>query len=230
MIETRRRARAVRPGLGALAVAGLVGCGDLGSAPTPAPDSPAGPAGVLSSGVPARTVVGDTVRVVGRDLGDARRDRRVAFSGAAGRVDAQVVSWSDDEIRVIVPEGAISGDIVVVGDGGATDGLPFEVAPALVSYEADVEPLFFSARYGCYACHTGVGSGNFVLGTREELLRGDSDHGPVVTRRDGPGSVIVRKLLGTAGFGEQMPFGGAPMDPADILLISDWIDQGTRDN
>lgn len=61
-------------------------------------------------------------------------------------------------------------------------------------------------------------------------MAGNSSHGPVVTPYDGEGSVIVRKLRGTAGFGNQMPQGGPYLSGAEIETIARWIKQGARNN
>jgi len=42
-------------------------------------------------------------------------------------------------------------------------------------------------------------------------------------------SYIVQKIEGTASIGVQMPFGGPPLPPEDILLIRQWIAEGAMD-
>jgi hypothetical protein len=212
--------------VGALA---SVSCEDMGRPVAPAPDSGAvGPR--LIDLVPARTVPGDTILVVADELGAAPGGRGIAFARAAGgSTGAQVIEWTSSSVRVVVPADAATGDVVVVG--GQTPGpagLFFELAPRLVPYAA-VDSVFSLPQAGCKSCHTGlVPSGSLDLGTREALLSGASDHGPVVVRRRGPESILVRKLRGTAAFGDRMPQGGDPLPDAAILVISDWIDQGTR--
>lgn len=215
--------------VGALVVLGAVGCQDLGRQVAPDPDSDAGgsPTGEL---VPERTVAGDTVQVIDAGLGDAPDGRRIAFtSTGGGTADAQVLEWSSSSVRVIVPADAATGDVVVVGGKApGPAGLSFQVASRLVPYAA-VDSVFASPAAGCKSCHTGlVPSANLDLASRLSLLAGASDNGPVVIRRRGPESVIVRKLRGTAGFGDRMPQGGNALPDAAILVVSDWIDQGTR--
>ena len=53
--------------------------------------------------------------------------------------------------------------------------------------------------------------------------------GSVVTPGDGSGSLLVKKLRGTAA-GNQMPQGGAYWDESNINLIEIWIDEGALDN
>jgi hypothetical protein len=178
--------------------------------------------------VPARTVVGDTLMVNGRDFGSQQDSSAVLFVGITGRVEATILSpgWSATSIKVLVPAGAANGPVVVRRGGVIGAGISFQVAPDVVSYTNDLLPLF--ELRGCASCHGGTNG--LFLDSRAAILQGNSNHGPVVTRRNGPGSVIVKKVRGTAGFGVRMPQGSAPLVESEILLISDWIDQGTRDN
>jgi hypothetical protein len=194
------------------------------------PDSPSGPETTISEIIPDRTVPADTVRISGSGFGDAQEASRVLFAGAAGGVEASVLSWEDAEIVVLAPAGAEDGPLRVVTDAGASNPLAFSLAPEVVSYVDDVAPIFSMPSHGCTSCHTGIGNGNFLLGSREEILRGDSDHGPVVVRRHSKDSALIHKLRGTADFGTQMPPGGVPVADEFIQTIADWIDQGTRDN
>jgi hypothetical protein len=214
------------------AILGLIGCADKGTEPVAGngPPPPQSFPTSLTGVVPTRTVVSDTVVIAGTGFGSEQGDLEVRFTGAGGPVVATILEWSDVEVRALVPSSAISGEVVVGGPTGQSNALLFAVAPRLVSYAADVDPIFGVPAHGCKACHTGAGNANFVLGTREELLRGDSDHGPVALRRRGEESALIQKLRGTADFGVQMPFGGTPLDDELILTIADWIDQGTRDN
>jgi len=217
-----------------VAAVGLVsiGCSDMGTEPTTDPGGPnPGPFPIALTGlIPTRTVVGDTVRIAGTGFGDAPGDHEVRFPGSAGPVVATSVQWAESEVVVLVPAGAADGELVVADSTGQSNGLPFSAAPLVISYANDVDPIFATPAYGCKGCHTGQGGGNFVLGTREELLRGDSDHGPAVIRREGEMSPLIQKLRGTADFGAQMPFGGNPLPDDAIRTIADWIDQGTLDN
>jgi hypothetical protein len=190
--------------------------------------APPPPQPTVTSLVPARTVVGDTLIVHGTDFGNLPDSAAVLFAGSAGRIEATVLppGWSATLIKVLVPAGAVNGTVVVRRGAVTGTGVPFEVAPRVVSFTNDLLPLF--QLRGCAGCHGGTN--NLFLDSRAAILRGTSAHGPVVVRRNGPGSIIVRKVRGTAGFGAQMPFGRAPLAESEILLISDWIDQGTRDN
>jgi len=92
-----------------------------------------------------------------------------------------------------------------------------------VNFSTEIKPLFSS----CTGCHGG--SGGLSLSTYTSLMIGGNS-GAVVTPGDGSGSLLVKKLRGTAS-GSQMPKNGPPyLDPATINLIETWIDEGALDN
>jgi len=92
-----------------------------------------------------------------------------------------------------------------------------------VNFLTEIKPLFSS----CTGCHGG--SGGLSLSTHTSLMIGGNS-GAVVTPGDGSGSLLVKKLRGTAS-GSQMPKNGPPyLDPATINLIETWIDEGALDN
>ena len=70
-----------------------------------------------------------------------------------------------------------------------------------------------------------------IVDSYAHLMLGTSLHGPVVTPGNGEGSVIIKKLRGTAGFGGRMPLRAARISPmSTINKISLWITQGAQDN
>jgi hypothetical protein len=128
-----------------------------------------------------------------------------------------------------VPSGATSGSVNVSVAGQTSNLYSFRVQPspeARVSYAGQLVPLFTSN--GCTGCHGGTN--NLFVTPYASLVLGTSVHGPVVTPYDGEGSVIIRKLRGTAGFGNRMPQGGPFLTNANIELIARWIKQGARNN
>jgi hypothetical protein len=189
--------------------------------------APPPPRPTVTSIVPARTVAGDTLLVRGTEFGSRQDSSAVLFVGRSGTIEAMVDSsgWSATVIKVFVPAGAANGPVVVRRGGVTGTGVSFQMAPTVVSFTNDLVPLF--ELRGCASCHGGTNG--LFLDSREAILRGNSAHGPVVIRRNGSESVIVKKVLGTAGFGEQMP-PRSGLSESEILLISDWIDQGTREN
>lgn len=181
--------------------------------------------------IPTRTVTADTVRVEGSNFGAIAADGEVTFAGGSGRIVGTSVVWSDSAITVLVPEGAVDGAVTVSTSAGEGAGKAFSVALSLVRYSSGLLPLLTGA--GCVDCHSGdFGTNNLRLESVPDILRGDSVNGPVIIRRNGPGSLIVRKVGPNPPIGERMPLGcsGACLNDAQILSISDWIDQGTRDN
>jgi hypothetical protein len=193
---------------------------------------PASSGSTVTRLVPARTVRGDTVRVEGSGFGADEASSAVLFAGAIfWRTAAVALSWSASSVTVLVPADAVSGTVSVrVGDVEGS-GIPFSVAPRLVSYAGDLLPVF--TEKGCVDCHSGdFPEAHLHLDSAAGVMRGDSDHGPVVISRDGSGSILVLKISSGPPFGSRMPLGctQACLDEAGILEVSDWIDQGARDN
>jgi hypothetical protein len=87
-------------------------------------------------------------------------------------------------------------------------------------YDPDILALL--NKYGCTECHGGSGG---LLVTPYASILTTGNHGPVVVPGD-TNSVIILKLKGTAGFGDRMPRGGAPVDPEDLRTFVNWISTG----
>jgi hypothetical protein len=68
------------------------------------------PSTVVTSVIPAEVKAGDTVRIVGRGFRSTQGSSLVSIGGVAAE---SVESWSDSEIRAIVPTDAKSGDVTV---------------------------------------------------------------------------------------------------------------------
>jgi IPT/TIG domain len=198
-------------------LAGFNGCTDMGSSVTEPAIVP-----VISAIQPDSAFAGDTLKIVGTSFGNTQGSSIVSVGGA---IADTVYAWSNGEIDVKVPAAAVSGNVRVTVDGTTSNAPAFKVRGTVVpgvSFKNDVFPIFQSK--GCVGCHGG--NGNFFLGNYQQLMSGTSNHGPVVTPGNGEGSVIIKKLRGTAGFGSQMPFGGPYLPDATIALISLWITQG----
>ena len=126
-----------------------------------------------------------------------------------------------------------------VGSGCTTDDTPTSPGaganPIDPSFSQTIQPIF--ENEGCTAsqCHGQTQSAG--LG-----LRAGTSYGQLVniaaTQETGirviPGSAdssyLIIKLEGNQTIGSQMPNGGNPLDPADIQLIKNWINQGAKDN
>ena len=96
-------------------------------------------------------------------------------------------------------------------------------APSVeISYANDVRPILESR---CGSCHMGeFVSEGLDMNTYESLLVG-SQNGPVIIPGDANDSLLVQKI--TAG---KMPKRGPKLTPAQIQIITDWIDAGALNN
>jgi IPT/TIG domain len=203
--------------------AGMCGCADMGS-DVPQPAS----VPTITALQPDSAFAGDTLKIVGTNFGATQGSSIVSVGGT---IAGTIYLWSAVEIDVKVPVSAVTGNVRVTV-GGATSNAPaFKLRGAVVpsvSFSNDVLPVFQSR--GCTGCHGDGGANNLDVNSYQHLMLGTSNHGPVVTPGNGEGSVIIKKLRGTAGFGSQMPFGGSPLPDTTIALISLWITQGALNN
>jgi len=96
-------------------------------------------------------------------------------------------------------------------------------APSMnVSYANDVRPILESR---CGSCHMGeFVSEGLDMNTYESLLVG-SQNGPVILPGNANHSLLVQKI--TTG---KMPKRGPKLTPAQIQIITDWIDAGALNN
>ena len=201
-------------------------CHDTGTDLPPFGPPDPGSAPVLTGVFPDSAAVGDTILIVGNGFGDTAGASVVTIGGISS---GTIVLWTSTRILVGVPPGAVTGSTTVTAGGQTSNAVAFRVQPLAevrVSYAGQVVPLFTSN--GCPGCHGGT-NGLYVT-PHSNLMAGTSVHGPVVTPYDGEGSVIVKKLRGTAGFGNRMPQGGTPLTDGNIEVIARWIKQGARDN
>jgi len=92
-----------------------------------------------------------------------------------------------------------------------------------VSFANDIAPILVA---NCNGCHYGGTrpSGGFAFNNFTGLLKGGTS-GPALDPGKGDDSLIVKKLLGTAG--QRMPAGGRPaLSDEQIKLVKTWIDEG----
>jgi len=162
----------------------------------------------------------------------------VLFSSTVRDVEAMIVSWSDQEIRALVPPTAIDGPVRVRVNGVQTNGINFSVADSLISLQQDVEPLWLT--FQCMACHSSVNpGGTFRVATGNigslvldyQAIFTTGTHPPNVVPRQSSASKMVQRVLPSAG-ALRMPQDMFPryLNDAEILQIADWIDQGARNN
>ena len=115
--HARRRLAGIVLAVVLLALWGAATHGSLPSGSTePAIDS-------VTPGSAEETVVTITGENFGPSIGAVQGTSGVSFNG----VWATASSWSDTEIRVAVPPGAATGEVVVTVSGQASDGVEFTV-------------------------------------------------------------------------------------------------------
>jgi len=203
--------------------------------------SPPPPAGepAITNLLPRRTVAADTVRIQGASFGSTPDGSAVLFSSTVRDVEATIVSWSDNEIRALVPATAIDGPVRVRVDDVQSNGINFSVADSLVSLQQDLVPLFIT--FQCMICHVPGGtSSNFVIANivgpdfvlNYPAMFTTGTNPPNVIPRQSSASKMVQRVLPSAGplrMPQPPPFPRF-LNDAEILLLSDWIDQGARNN
>ncbi|HZU65593.1 MAG TPA: hypothetical protein VFF98_18030 [Novosphingobium sp.] len=109
-------------------------------------------------------------------------------------------------------------------------------APAGSLFASKIAPIFAS---NCAVCHlTGEEAGRMSLVPEQVIastVNVPVNEAPGLTRIV-PGkpdeSYLVMKLEGTqvahGGTGARMPFGAAPLSPAEIALVRQWIREGAK--
>ena len=101
--------------------------------------------------------------------------------------------------------------------------LEAQTAPALVDYNREVHGLL-AAR--CLVCHSQEKrSGGLSLGTYEDILNGGRS-GAALKPGKSAESLMVQRMTGPPT--TRMPLGGPALTPAEIGIITSWIDQGAR--
>ncbi|MBI2264580.1 MAG: IPT/TIG domain-containing protein [Armatimonadetes bacterium] len=78
---------------------------------------------------PSAMVFGSSFTITGSNFGAAR----VASTVTIGGTNAGIVSWSDTQIVCTVPQGAVTGDVLVHAGGQATNPIYFPVAVPLAT-------------------------------------------------------------------------------------------------
>jgi len=71
---------------------------------------------------PDRTWPGNEITINGTSLGDEQGDSAVTFAGPVEAAPEDIVSWSDTEIVVVLPESSLRGDVVVTVNDVDSDG------------------------------------------------------------------------------------------------------------
>src|SRR5262245_8235828 len=91
-----------------------------------------------------------------------------------------------------------------------------------VDFKRQIEPIF--AR-NCYQCHGAKKAmGRLRLDDKESALKGGLS-GVAIIPGDSKQSLLMKRILGE-GDVARMPMGGAPLKPAEIAMIRQWINEG----
>jgi hypothetical protein len=97
------------------------------------------------------------------------------------------------------------------------------VSAATVDYSRDVHPILAAK---CFACHSGdKRSGNLSLANYSEIMRGGRT-GKVVSPGVASESTLIQRVLGDGA--PLMPPVGQKLEPNEVTLLREWIDQGAR--
>ncbi len=113
--------------------------------------------------------VGSEVTFSGSELGGSQEDVKVIFKGATN-TPAEIVSWSEEEFKVKVPEGAVSGKLTLTV-GSQTVNTPYEFR--LVEHAA-VSGITPQQGYkGCEVTISGKGLGDETTKGQTKVWFGD---------------------------------------------------------
>ncbi len=94
----------------------------------------------------------------------------------------------------------------------------------VVDYATEVRPIFANH---CNSCHgENVQSGNLRLDAREAALRGGDSGAAIVAGKSDVSPLFERLTSDDSDL--RMPQDGKPLSAADIQILKDWIDQGSR--
>ena len=91
-----------------------------------------------------------------------------------------------------------------------------------VDFTRDIQPIFAANCYGCHGAQKA--SAQLRLDVKALALQGGLG-GAVIKPRDGKGSRLVHRLAGANGE-QSMPLGQPRLQPEQIKLIQQWIDEG----
>ena len=91
------------------------------------------------------------------------------------------------------------------------------------SFSTDIAPILTS-QCAIAECHVVDGPHDIDLRTYDTLMKG-GDEGAIVIVGDARESEIVEEIAEG-----KMPPEGPPLDPAQIQLIIDWINEGAKNN
>lgn len=177
----------------------------------------------------------DGGRVVLPGNGDGSRIVQVIEEGDMPRGGARVTDEELESLKTWINQGARvsaagrqSGiaELAAAAGGEAPAARPelrFAQGNGTVSFALDIAPIIVE---NCSGCHLDAqnASGRLNLETFDGWLRG-GDTGPMLAPGSPMDSLLVQKLLGTAG-GDRMPRNRDPLPDEEIEKIKKWIEEG----
>lgn len=113
--------------------------------------------------------VGSEITFSGSELGGSQEDVKVIFKGATN-APAEIVSWSEDEFRVKVPEGAVSGKLTLTV-GSQTVNTPYEFRLVEHATVSEISPE--QGYKGCEVTISGKGLGDATTKGQTKVWFGD---------------------------------------------------------
>lgn len=179
---------------------------------------------VITNIYPDSITIGDTLIITGSNFGAQHGISEVRIGNANALI---VLFWSDTLVRVIVPDSAKTGNVIIAVEGRTSNNVSIIVTqpPVQLSFLRDVRPIFLIKN--CINCHGG-GVGLYV-GTVAQLLQGGTS-GPAIVPGSADSSLLIQKLSPNPPFGERMPQYGPYLPDSLDLIIKTWINQGAKDN
>jgi hypothetical protein len=96
---------------------------------------------------------------------------------------------------------------------------------ATVEFASDVQPIL---QRSCYSCHAGSDpQGQLHLDIRAMALKGGASGRPAIIPGNSRDSSLIQRIVGGAGV-NKMPIVGTPLNPEQIDVLRNWIDQGAK--
>ncbi len=151
--------------------------------------------------------------LAGRDSAELAKTLLEAKKGKSSLKKGLLKNFSDSDLKEIA----------------AYFGSLKKTARGEVSYSRDINPII---NIRCAECHSSEGEGKHVSGldltNYDGLMKGTNQGGRMIT----PGSAINSSfmVMVTRNDHLRMPYGKSPLSDDEIRVISDWIDQGAKNN
>ena len=218
----------------------LPGCTDQGTAPLSLP--------VILSVTPDSAAVGDTIRIAGKNFG-SNKGTSVLTIGGRTIPDAGIISWSDIEIKSVIPPGVVNTAIVIMVNGASSNTKSYPIkgfVAGSLSFALEVHPILL-ANCAISGCHVPPSpTGGFDQTTFASIRAGGATFGVhAVTPGDSSSSSsdvhvgsgimkMLRDVNNPYGSGFRMPLSGryatTGLPDSLIVKIGTWIAQGAQNN